>query len=203
MVRSLDSRNGVDPVEAGIEKARRGSDSAFGKVIVRFRPYLRVIAGRELPPDPRARREASDLVQDTFLAAKEGFPGFGGRSEPELRGWLRRILLRKVGRFRSRFRKIHEVSIDPNASSSRPGIEPAATSTSPSGRAGRDEGCKIVSAALNGLPESQRRVVQLRVWEDLTFEEIGRRLGVSTTAAHKAWNRAIKRLGGDLSHLAR
>lgn len=49
-------------------------------------------------------------------------------------------------------------------------------------------------AALDRIPERLRLVVIWRHREDCSFDEIGRRLGISNVAARKNWLRAIEQL---------
>lgn len=51
-----------------------------------------------------------------------------------------------------------------------------------------------IRAALDGLPERDREVLQLQVWEDLTAEQIGEVLEVSPAAVWKRLQRARDRL---------
>ena len=60
----------------------------------------------------------------------------------------------------------------------------AGTTTSPSNRAQKE--CLAAgrsTAALAGLPERHRAVIHLRIWEQLSFAQVGTRLGISEDAA--------------------
>jgi DNA-directed RNA polymerase specialized sigma24 family protein len=46
------------------------------------------------------------------------------------------------------------------------------------------------------LPERQRTVVHLRLWDQLSFARIGGRLGISEDASRMLYGRAIARLRG-------
>ena len=47
------------------------------------------------------------------------------------------------------------------------------------------------AAALESLPIEQREVVVARIWGGLTFQEIGRLVGVSDSAAHRRYEAAL------------
>jgi RNA polymerase sigma-70 factor (ECF subfamily) len=47
---------------------------------------------------------------------------------------------------------------------------------------------------LEHLSERQRRVVELRLWEDLPFAECGRRLDITENLARVTFHRALARL---------
>jgi RNA polymerase sigma-70 factor (subfamily 1) len=200
-----ESRDGLDrprTVEAWIEAARGGSRDVLGELLAAFRPYLWVVADGEFPTDPRARDEVANVVTDTLIDALLGFPKFRGRTEPEMRAWLRRILLRKLARRIPKLReRLREVSIDPSPSAGRLPIDLPDPGPSPSRRTRGKQRIDDVHRALARLPKRQRRVVELKEWHELSFAAIGGILGVSEQAAFKAWGRAIKRLGKDLDIL--
>ena len=62
-----------------------------------------------------------------------------------------------------------------------------------------DEREKAVAAALKLLPPEQREVVTLKIWGDLTFDEIGRQLEISPNTAASRHRYA---LGSLKKHLA-
>ena len=51
-----------------------------------------------------------------------------------------------------------------------------------------------VAAALASLPEEQRSVVQLRIWEGRSLEETGAILGVSANTVSSRWRYALQKL---------
>lgn len=50
---------------------------------------------------------------------------------------------------------------------------------------------QLVTAALESLPNGQREVVVARIWGGLTFQEIGRVIGISDSAAHRRYTAAL------------
>ena len=53
---------------------------------------------------------------------------------------------------------------------------------------------KAATVALQSLPQDQREVVVARVWGELSFEQIGRLVGVSDSAAHRRYKAALSAL---------
>src|SRR5271156_2148070 len=51
-----------------------------------------MIAGSLIGPELRAKVGASDLVQETFVEAQQHLPVLRGKTDSEMRAWLRRIL---------------------------------------------------------------------------------------------------------------
>ena len=73
-------------------KAVNGDREALGDLLQRYRPYLRILARRQLDSAMNARMDASDIVQQTCLEAHRDLAAFHGTSKGELIAWLRRIL---------------------------------------------------------------------------------------------------------------
>ncbi|MBS0660200.1 MAG: sigma-70 family RNA polymerase sigma factor [Verrucomicrobia bacterium] len=57
-----------------------------------------------------------------------------------------------------------------------------------------EEAVKLAAGALDGLPEEQRLVVQLKIWDELTFAEIAEVLGISPNTAASRWRYALEKL---------
>ena len=189
------------PFDAGITAAHEGSSEALGSLFTACRDYLLVVANRELHADIRVKVAASDLVQETLLAAQREFGRFEGRDKAELVEWLRRILLRRLSIANRRYRKTlkrevaREVPLDGLSSVIGPGIGLAAGRTnSPSQIAAAREDREAIDRALAMLPLDYRQALVLRFREHRSFAEIGQELGRSEEAARKLWLRALGRL---------
>jgi RNA polymerase sigma-70 factor (ECF subfamily) len=186
-------------LELWIEAARRGDKHALGQALSFCRDYLLLVANDGLKPELRAKGNASDLVQETFLRAQRGIEGFRGHTASEWRGWLRSILVHNLAEERRRFaatakRQLQcEVAIPEGVR-----LECAATTESPSTDLARREREADLIAALERLRPHHRDVVVWHHREQLTFEEIGRRLGISEEAARKVWTRALRSLRKEL-----
>jgi RNA polymerase sigma-70 factor (ECF subfamily) len=178
-----------------LAEARAGSREALGRLLARFHSYLLVIARQELDPDLRAKGGGSDLVQETFLDAQQGFGGFVGGTEGELRAWLRQLLLHNVANFSRRYRTTGkrrvdlEQPLDGGVGSGLEGRDPTPSKDA----VGREQDRRIWEA-MDRLPEDYRQVLLLRFREGLPFEEIGRRMNRSANAVHKLWARAVERI---------
>ena len=58
----------------------------------KYRNYLKLLADLQLSPRLRVKEGASDIVQQTMLDAHRDLGDFRGKSEEELKAWLRMIL---------------------------------------------------------------------------------------------------------------
>jgi RNA polymerase sigma factor (sigma-70 family) len=70
---------------------------------------------------------------------------------------------------------------------------------SPSNHAVRNEWNTDLERALTQLPEPYRHAVTWRHIEQLSWHEIGRRMGCTADAARKVWSRAIQQLRRELA----
>jgi len=197
-----DNRNA--PAASTSEVVRGGDREALVRVIEKCQSYLLLVAERALTPDVKAKEAASDLVQEALLEAQREPGRWTGRAEPELRAWLRRLLLNKIAHAARRYRGTgkrrigREVPLTSVEDDSALAEALAADQTSPSGQAARHEEEAALRSALDRLPERMRQAVLWRHREDCSFDEIGRRLGCSNVAARKLWLRALQQLQVEL-----
>jgi RNA polymerase sigma-70 factor, ECF subfamily len=204
------AESAIAPALAGwidaTSQRQQPDNQAMGQALQSFRQYLLLIAAEEIDPKLVAKGGASDLVQETFLEAQRDFERFRGRTEPEMRAWLRQILRNNLANFRRRFREADKRRLDREVSldrSDRLGTRLEAGGDSPSLVAIRRETEAALNAALVRLPEHYRRAILLRHQEHRSFEEIGQDLGTSPEAARMVWARAIKRLRLEIAETER
>ena len=185
-------------------QARAGSSAALGQLLEAFRPYLLGIANQELDPGLRVKGGASDLVQETFVAALRDLAGFRGQSEGELLAWLRQILLHSVAntvrRYNGTLKRQRAVEI-PIDNSSRRELKNGLAGDHPSlsDLFVQDEQLERLRASLLQLPSPYREVVIWRSLEGQSFAEIARKLNRTEKNAQKIWSRAIRVLQKQLS----
>ncbi len=63
-----------------------------------------------------------------------------------------------------------------------------------------DESQQALAAAVDGLPHEQREVLVMKIWNDLTFAEIGSALGISQNTAASRYRYALAALRRDPLH---
>jgi RNA polymerase sigma-70 factor (ECF subfamily) len=185
-----------EDLEQLLAAARAGSSAALQA----YRAYLLLIAQQELDPDLRAKGGASDLVQETFIDAQRLLGTFEGTTDGPWAAWLRELLLNNLADFVRRYRATgkrcvsREVGQPATDSRVERGGEAVADTPSPSVTVMAAEQTAALERALDRLPEDYREVLLLRYQGDLSFDEIGRRLGRSGNAARKLWLRALRKL---------
>lgn len=200
-----------EPVEDSIVRAKGGSLSALRQLLETYRDYLLKIAGDELASQLVPKFAPSDLVQETCLKAARDFPAFQGGSEPELRAWLRQILVHNLLNLERGYRgtQMRDVGREAGPRMGMGGDGRAddldvtaalpAPGPSPSSIAATCEQWQLLRQALGRLPEDSRRAIELRSLEGRSFEEIGAELGRTAGAARQLWSRAVEKLAAEMS----
>lgn len=191
----------VNPEEL-IQEARAGTEAALGRFLELYRNYLRLLARVEIGRRLQGKLDASDLVQETFLAAHRNFDQFQGTVEPQFVRWLRQILANRAANlvrhyFGTQGRDVRleqELAADLDNSARLMDLELAGSLTSPSQQAVRREQSVLLADALARLPDHYRDVLILRHLEGLTFPEVATRMGRTQDSVEKVWLRALASL---------
>jgi len=170
------------------EIAAAGGDAAARwRVLEACRDYLRLVVRRGRWSNTAAQLATSDLVQKTILDGWRDFSRFQGQTPGQLRAWLTAIL---VHASLNAQRRPGEARME---SAGR--LEDVADSaSSPSQAACKNDSRKALEEALGGLPGRYREVVHLRLWDQLSFAQIGDRLSITEDAARMIYGRAITKL---------
>lgn len=169
--------------------------------IGRLRPWLQMVAEHEMPDALRGRLEASDLVQQTLLKAWQGAAGLSAANHAERLAWLRTIMKNTIRdqqraalagkRGHGNVRLASEVFVDPAATIGQHAVAPPAAASTELIAA---ETAAELAEAIGQLPELQRRVIELRHYDELSHAEIAVRLNKSESAVRMLWVRALRNL---------
>jgi RNA polymerase sigma-70 factor (ECF subfamily) len=196
------------PIEL-LTRARAGENEALGELCALYRNYLRMVVRTGLGSRLRERVELSDVVQEALVEVVKQFPQFTGQNEAALVGWLRRLVSQKLAdlaRYHNRAKRAGastSLALEaPFDAAHAHGGEPngrlldmlALSQTSPSEAASRRELIVLLADALAALPDSEADVLWLYHAENLSFEAIGDRIGLSRKAIRGIWARGLKRL---------
>lgn len=126
--------------------------------------------------------QAEDISQEVFLKAYENYSHLS--TSPTAGGWLKTVAtnlsLNHLSRYRNRWRFFSEFKRDTGAGedADAPDVEFAAPDTFFSG-VDADDRRALVEKALAQLPPHQRVPLVLYHFEDLPYEDIAKKLGVS------------------------
>jgi RNA polymerase sigma-70 factor (ECF subfamily) len=182
-------------LDQSVARANNATSEELGRLLEEFRPYLLAIANAELPRGLAGKLGPSDLVQVTIAKGHGRFADFRGSTPGELAHWLRRILHNYLKSARRDFaREKRNLTREQPADSGL--VHPR--QLSPSGEALSREQRDLLNKALERLPEVYRQAIELRHSGNLTFQELGERLGRSEEAARKVWARAVRQLQEEL-----
>jgi RNA polymerase sigma-70 factor (ECF subfamily) len=185
-----------------LAQARAGEAAALGQLLGRYRNYLTLLARQQIGPRLQGKVDASDLVQETFLAAHRNFVLFRGSGERELVGWLRQILVTQLALHVRRYlgtqrrdarleQQLADALEQSSAVLDRGLVDPA---SSPSQRAARRERVVLLADALERLPADYRAVIVWRHLDGLPFADVAQRMGRSVESVKSLWARALARL---------
>ncbi|MGP0069829.1 MAG: sigma-70 family RNA polymerase sigma factor [Isosphaeraceae bacterium] len=167
-----------------------------------YRDYLGILARLHLGPWLQGLMDSSDIVQETLLKAHENLSGFRGKTDGELRAWLRTILAQQLALIaRKRGRQpvqAHSLELALEQSSARLESLLAADESSPSQQQIQSERLIELAAALATLPEDQRTALELRYLDGLPVADVAARMNRSSVSVTGLLYRGTKALRGQL-----
>lgn len=175
------SPKGLLPDDALVDRAREGNPEAMDELVKRHHASVFRVALGIL----RDEDAAADVAQDSFLKAFKGLGGF--RGDAAFRTWLLTITANEARGVLRRLGRRRETGLDdvgPLASAQ----ETAEDSVEKGQEAER------VKVLLQELPEKQRQAVALRIFEGLSFKEVGAVIGSSEGAARVNYHHGVRKL---------
>jgi len=169
----------TDPDLALVARFRAGERTAFDQLVRRHQRGIWQVARRYVKNDA----DAADLAQLTFVRAFRAIDGFRGSAT--VRSWLYRIAINlAINHLRDHAREVvTEIAEDR--------LTAGATGAS---RMIADEEHAKLRAAVAELPPKQRMVLELRVFDDLSFREVAELADCTENAAKVNFHYAVKRL---------
>jgi RNA polymerase sigma-70 factor (ECF subfamily) len=185
-----------------LRQARGGDMSSLGRLLQLYRNYLTLLTRLQIGRRLQGKFDPADVVQETFLRAHHRFRQFRGDREAEFIGWLRQILASRMAELVRRYygaqsrdvRLERELALELDQSSRELDRGLVAPGSSPSQQATRREQALVLANALHQLPEHYREVIILHQLQDLSFPDVGRRMGRSLDSVKNLWIRALTRL---------
>ncbi len=165
------------------------SEDQFSNAVTDSLPELVAIA-RRLSADDDLANEA---IQNALLKASRSFQKFQGRSH--VKTWLTRIVIHCVRDVLSADSK-RKLRF-PSASVSKPGDhspDPVDRRHGPRDQTLANERRSVVQQAVLRLPDRQREVIGLVVWQGLSAKQAGEILEIDSQAIHSNLHAARKQL---------
>lgn len=164
-----------DPVL--VERARDGSRQAFEALVRRYQEPVYFLCYRYV----RDHDTAAELAQRAFIRAMDSIRDL--RQSEIFRSWLFKIAvnlalnhLRDAAKFVEK--PVFEGTVSPEAHTL---MEAAETS-------------RGLQSAVSQLPNKQRMIVELRVYQELSFRDIAEALDTTANAAKVGFHHAVKNL---------
>jgi len=179
---------------AWVEASRGGDSRAFNHLVLRWEKPIFGLAWRML----RSRAEAEEATQEIFLSAYKAMHRF--RQGARFSTWLYRIATNHcISRLRRR-PAIFQVPIADQVDEDET-VKPVQLQVSPTHEADliRADTRRDVVAALAGLNEEQRLVVELKFYQELTFEGIAEILEIPTSTVKSRFYTALGQLKSRLT----
>lgn len=167
-----------------------GNKAAFERLFAALAPRVHAFFVRSF----RDRSVADDLLQQTFMKLHRARSTY--RTSSPIRPWLFTIAASvRRDELRRRYRLPEHVQED---DWERLEVSTAREEDASAGFASGGDAADAMRSALESLPETQRIVVHLHRYEEMTFEQIAQALGSTPGAMRVRASRAYERLRAKL-----
>jgi RNA polymerase sigma-70 factor (ECF subfamily) len=182
-----------------LDEARNGSVAAIGRLLEWRRVLLEWYIAANLPRMLQSKVAVSDIYQDAAIDARRDFRMFLGSSEGEFFNWLKSIVTHTLYDTIRHYDGVQKRDVtrevrlgDGTGSTADQNLLPG--QGNPELSAIRREDQAMLTRLIDLLPDDYRTVIRLRSFEDLTFPQVGERMGRSEDAVRKLWERAFDAL---------
>lgn len=183
------------------DRQEKGIATIFSK----FRPQLERVVEFRMDSRVRSRIDANDVLQETFIDVKARYRSFIESPGVSLFVWFRQLTLQVLIEFQRRhFRQKRTVQkevrlnvpqVDQSDTSQLIARELVGHLTSPSQAAIKAEELEQLNKALESMSETDREILALRHFEQLSNNEVAEIIGIKPAAASNRYVRAITKLG--------
>lgn len=187
-----------------LQQWHEGDRRALDDLLVRDLGFVEVQVRKRLGDDLRLQGDTVDFVQEAVVEVLEYGPRFVVANRAQFRALLTKIVANMLV---DQHRRAHAKQRRPSGIRRAPRdsvlvIDPSVRSvTQPGSAAARREEEAWVHLGLQLLDAESRDIVEARQFEERSFAEIGKDLGVSPDAARMKFNRAVRRLGRTVRQL--
>ena len=169
-----------------ILRARRGETQAFGELVLRYQAAVFNVCYRLMGE----RREAEDMAQEAFIRAYARLESYD--AERPFGPWMRRVAANLcINRLESL--PAAQPEVDEERDPDDPAQRPEAVTEQ------RDEAGRL-RMALSSLPPHYRVVLELRHYQELSYDEIAESLQLPLSDVKSHLFRARKLLAEKLNH---
>ena len=172
---------------------------------------LRLI-GFRMSPLLRGRVDAEDILQEAYVAVSRRFRHYEADPSVSLFVWVRSVVLQTLTDVHRHHLGVQkrdprrEISLRDQpytqATSASIALQLEGDLTSPSQAAARADAHELTLRALEQMDATDREVLALRHFEELTNKEVAESLGIGQKAASIRYVRALKRLKALLTDIS-
>jgi RNA polymerase sigma-70 factor (ECF subfamily) len=173
-----------------IRRAGEGDLRAFDVLVRRYQRKVYYLALRML----KSHDAADDVAQDTFVRAYRAIGTFKPGSN--FYTWLYRICMNRSLNYLEKEKHLVPESAFGEGSSP---LERASTEADPLDEVAGAESAQLIEKAIDSLSPAYKAVFILRVYEEMTYEEIAESLGISMGTVMSRLFRAREKLQEMLS----
>jgi len=184
--------NGCTEAER-VRLAQSGNETAFGHLCREHEGALRAMIDARISPAVRKRVSASDILQETLLAASKRLAEFEYRGEGSVRAWLARIAELTTKRAIQRHTTVAMRALDAERTCADLSVvpEPEADGPTASRAAMQSEMMRKVERGLAMLPADHQLVIELLDRRHLSIAQAAEHMGRTRNAVKKLHARAL------------
>ena len=177
----------------------KAEEEALNALMVRDLPWIQSYVHHRLDGDVREHAETGDIVNEVFLKTLKQGPKFVVSSRGVFRRLMARIITNTLVSMHRRYNaKARSGASERGIASDsvlylQPEV-PVRSITEPPEKAARIEEEEWIDMAMELLDPLDQEVLHLRDAEDLSFLQIGKRVGLKEDAARMRYKRAVQKL---------
>jgi len=193
-----------DETQELLAQARDGNADARNQLLERHREGLRRMIGLRLDKGVQRRVDASDVVQDVLIEANRRLTDYLSKAGMPFHVWLRHLARDRLIDAHRRHRGAARRSVDREHHLAGPRLNDTSAADlaallldrqmTPAAAATHHELERRFATALETLEESDREVILMRHFEQLTNQQTAQALDLTEPAAGMRYLRALRRL---------
>lgn len=171
-----------------INKLKEGDEESFRVIVDRYQKYILNICFRFT----RSKETTEDLTQEVFIEVYRSINNFRGGSK--FSTWIYRIAVTKSldhlksQKRKKRFGMIKSLFVENDFDNES--LLVADSGENPQKKIEQDDRMKILSLALESLPEKQRIAFTLNKYDEMSYQEIAGILGTTISSVESLIHRA-------------
>jgi len=187
-----------EQTEKLVAQALEGDQEAIAALYSLYESEMITTVHQKLGHKLQSLMDSVDVVQSVWKDVLDDLDGFEYRGPDSFTRWLHTCLIHKIrakGRYFSAGKRdpgrVKPIRDEETRSEGVP--LPASSDPTPSKVAISNEEIELLMGMLDSFPEHQRRVLVLRMRDELNYDEIGKIIGKSAEAVKKIYGRGLKK----------